>query len=242
MSHLQATSSFPYTESSKREELFEPTTRYLLLLSSQGDETINSSLNPSTSGSSSRSGSSEEKVIMPGALPSTTTKSESVSKSTSTGKGKGRSKTKGEGKGKGKSDLPEIDFDLDQLLGFSSFRFDTEETLSTRDAEVVYCYEVQLSPKARGLGLGKLLIDHLEEVGKRREMDKVMLTCLKSNTTALNFYTKHGYTPDEIDPTRMAEDEEYDSESEEDGGTDEEDSEVDYVILSKDLRGKRRTV
>ena len=83
------------------------------------------------------------------------------------------------------------------LVGYCSFRFDTEETLGSRDAEVIYwcgsdflrdrtvkligirSYELQLRGSARGIGLGKMLIDEMGRIGRVRRMDKVMLTCLK---------------------------------------------------------------
>ncbi|WVW84811.1 hypothetical protein I302_106846 [Kwoniella bestiolae CBS 10118] len=180
MYDLQKTSTFPYTESSKREELFDPDARYVLLLSSTS--------------------------------------------STSNGIG-----VNNKGKGKGKE--AQVEFRYEDLLGFCGFRFDTEETLSSRDAEVVYCYEVQLSRRCRGLGLGKRLLGILEGIGRRRGLDKVMLTCLKSNASALAFYTKQGYTADEIDPTRINEEEPV-----EDDDDDEGEEEVDYRILSKSLK------
>jgi hypothetical protein len=87
MAPLSNESSLEYTESSKREELFDDTGRFLLL----------------------RRGSKidgQSGVDMPGALP-------------------------------GK----EIELrDDGEVLGYVSFRFDTEETLGSRDAEVVYWY------------------------------------------------------------------------------------------------------
>ena len=140
-----------YAEKDKREELFDPSTRFLLLLRP-----------PATSSPT------QEVPPMPGAMPSR--------------KGKGRA--------------GELDFGSDRLLGFTSWRFDTEETLGTRDAEVVYwcvwcacsglllrrSYEVHLVQSVRGQGLAKMLMDRLEEVGKRRGMDKVMLTCLRGES------------------------------------------------------------
>ncbi|KAK4685682.1 hypothetical protein P7C73_g4463, partial [Tremellales sp. Uapishka_1] len=116
------------------------------------------------------------------------------------------------------------------LLGYCSFRFDTEETLTSRDAEVIYCYELQLSAKIRGMGIGKILMELYESIGRRRKMDKGMLTCLKNNKVAMKFYKKLGYRPDQIDPSTMAEDE---GEAEEHNDDDER---VDYWILSKDLK------
>ncbi|KAL1408190.1 hypothetical protein Q8F55_004995 [Vanrija albida] len=123
-----------------------------------------------------------------------------------------------------------VDISPDELLGFASFRFDTEETAGVEDAEVIYCYEVQLAPEARGAGLAGQLMAELEGIGAARGMDKAMLTCLASNTPALRFYAKAGYTPDEIDPTRMADDDGW-----EDVDADGEVRRPDYRILSKVL-------
>ncbi|WWD04996.1 hypothetical protein V865_003067 [Kwoniella europaea PYCC6329] len=181
MYDLQKTSSFPYTERSKREELFDQDARYIVLLSPP--QSLSSTSSPFVNGNNK----------------------------------------------KGKAKEPQVDFEYENLLGFCGFRFDTEETLSSRDAEVVYCYEVQLSSKCRGQGLGKKLLDILEDIGRKRGLDKVMLTCLKSNESALAFYTRQGYIPDEIDPTRINEEEPVDDDEEE------EEEEVDYRILSRSL-------
>ncbi|WWC88503.1 uncharacterized protein L201_003414 [Kwoniella dendrophila CBS 6074] len=194
---LQRNSSFPYTEQSKREELFDPDARYVLIR------------RPSPSFSASKNDSNAPRIT------------------TSNGKAKG--------KGKGKDKEVQIDLTQEELMGFCGFRFDTEETLSSRDAEVVYCYEVQISLKSRGMGLGKTLLDVLKSIGKRRQLDKIMLTCLKNNESALAFYAKQGYTPDEIDPTRMNEEKSTDSDDMEEG-SDTSDEEVDYRILSKSLK------
>jgi len=60
-----------------------------------------------------------DSVAMPGALP------KSVRQRSSGGKGKEKAA---------------VDFDHSALMGFGSFRFDTEETLRGSDAEVVYWY------------------------------------------------------------------------------------------------------
>jgi len=147
-----------YDEADKLEELFDPLTRFLLLLRPN-------SPSPMT-----------ESVPMPGALPRTN----------SSGGGTGRS-----GKG-GRT----VDFDHSALVGFGSFRFDTEETVQGRDAEVVYwyvvfrvpergvapqtdsSYEMQLKDEARGKGLGGVLMNEMERIGRERGMSKCMLTCI----------------------------------------------------------------
>lgn len=70
-------------------------------------------------------------------------------------------------------------------VAFSHFRFDLEE-----GDEVLYCYEIQVEPGARARGLGKFLMQILEMMAHRAQMKKVMLTVLKDNERAINFFTK----------------------------------------------------
>ncbi|GAA5986369.1 hypothetical protein JCM5350_002896 [Sporobolomyces pararoseus] len=104
----------------------------------------------------------------------------------------------------------------DNLLGYTIFRFDTEETAGDEEADVVYCYELQVEEIAQGQGVGRLLMDSLERIGKETKMDKIMLTVFKANESAISFYEKIGFTIDEIDPSNYGEHEG-----------------VDYKILSK---------
>lgn len=104
MGPLSNTSSLDYTESSKREELFDDTGRILLLRRS--DE---------RSLSANGEGEGDGGVDMPGKLPDPK------------GKGKGKQAHHGDG---------------GDIVGYVSFRFDTEETLGPRDAEVIYWYVV----------------------------------------------------------------------------------------------------
>lgn len=83
----------------------------------------------------------------------------------------------------------------DSVLGFLSFMVTYEDGM-----EVVYCYEIHLSASARGKGLGKLLMDRMEEIGRRVGLEKAMLTVFKSNTTAREFYRRGGYVVDEYSP------------------------------------------
>lgn len=94
MAPLSQTSSLDYTESSKREELFDETGRFILLRRGHSVE------------------NGEDGLDMPGALPSVT----------AMGEGEGNEDESGE------------------IVGYVSFRFDTEETLGSRDAEVIYWY------------------------------------------------------------------------------------------------------
>ncbi|GAA5922643.1 hypothetical protein JCM1841_006764 [Sporobolomyces salmonicolor] len=89
------------------------------------------------------------------------------------------------------------------LLGYSMFRFDTEETASDDDelCDVVYCYELQVDSSAQGRGVGRILMEVLGRVGSHWKMDKVMLTVFKANAPAIAFYKKIGFSTDEIDPS-----------------------------------------
>ena len=106
----------------------------------------------------------------------------------------------------------------DAVLGFLSFMVTYEDGM-----EVVYCYEIHLSASARGKGLGKLLMDRMEGIGRRVGLEKAMLTVFKSNTTAREFYRRGGYVVDEYSPKprRLR------------NGTVKE---FDYEILSKELK------
>ncbi|KAK4704186.1 hypothetical protein P7C70_g2026, partial [Phenoliferia sp. Uapishka_3] len=65
------------------------------------------------------------------------------------------------------------------MVGFAMFRFDTEETAGDRHAEVLYCYEVQVEKESRGKGIGTVLVNVMEKLGKAWGMEKVMLTVFR---------------------------------------------------------------
>lgn len=105
------------------------------------------------------------------------------------------------------------------VLGFLSFMVTYED-----GKDVVYCYEIHLSPRTRGRGLGALLMTRMEEIGRLVGLEKAMLTVFKANATAREFYEKGGYEVDEYSPQprRLR------------NGTVKE---FDYLILSKRLKG-----
>ncbi|ORY75047.1 acyl-CoA N-acyltransferase [Leucosporidium creatinivorum] len=86
-------------------------------------------------------------------------------------------------------------------LGYTIFRFDTEETKDVEEADVVYLYELQVEASAQGKGIGRLLMELLQHVSKDWRMDKTMLTVFKKNEQAVRFYEKLGWVTDEIDPS-----------------------------------------
>ncbi|KAJ5757930.1 uncharacterized protein N7511_006624 [Penicillium nucicola] len=105
-----------------------------------------------------------------------------------------------------------------EVLGFLSFMVTYED-----GKEVVYCYEIHLSARARGRGVGSVLMERMEAIGRAVGLEKAMLTVFKSNGVACRFYERLGYGLDEYSPRprRLR------------NGTVKE---VDYMILSKRLR------
>ncbi|KAL4979686.1 acyl-CoA N-acyltransferase [Aspergillus desertorum] len=89
--------------------------------------------------------------------------------------------------------------------------------------EVLYCYEIHLTPEVQGQGLGKELLARFERIGRRIGLEKAMLTVFKSNGRAIKFYTRVGYAEDENSPRpRKLR-----------NGTVKE---ADYLIMSRSLR------
>ncbi|KAL4929982.1 N-terminal L-serine N(alpha)-acetyltransferase NAT4 [Aspergillus undulatus] len=89
--------------------------------------------------------------------------------------------------------------------------------------EVLYCYEIHLTPEAQGQGLGEKLMERFERIGRAVGLEKTMLTVFKANSRAVKFYERVGYEVDDNSPRpRKLR-----------NGTVKE---ADYVIMSKSLR------
>ncbi|OJJ44605.1 hypothetical protein ASPZODRAFT_27259 [Penicilliopsis zonata CBS 506.65] len=111
--------------------------------------------------------------------------------------------------------LSEKDNDCD--FGFLSFMVTYED-----GQDVLYCYEIHLSPAAQGKGLGEMLMKTYEDIGQRIGLKKCMLTVFRVNEGARRFYARLGYGVDEYSPPpRILR-----------NGTVKE---ADYLILSKRL-------
>ena len=104
-----------------------------------------------------------------------------------------------------------------ELKSFVSFMLTYEDGI-----EVIYCYELHLAPGWRGMGMGKFLMAHVEEVGRKAGVKKSMLTVFRANQAARGFYERMGYEEDEYSPRpkKLR------------GGVVKE---ADYIILSKSL-------
>lgn len=79
--------------------------------------------------------------------------------------------------------------------GFLSFMLTWEDGV-----EVIYCYEIHLDGCVRGRGMGERMMGLLEEVGRKAEVEKAMLTVFKKNQAAVRFYERLGYEEDEYSP------------------------------------------
>ncbi|KAF9439091.1 N-alpha-acetyltransferase 40 [Entomortierella beljakovae] len=92
-------------------------------------------------------------------------------------------------------------FQNETPVGMIHFQFVEEETMTDRDADVAYCYEIQIVRDYQRRGIGNYLINLLEVIGKATTMEKVMLTVFKANKSAIKFYLDHmQYKYDEISP------------------------------------------
>ena len=106
------------------------------------------------------------------------------------------------------------------LIGFASFMLTYED-----GKEVIYLYEIHMDEGIRGKGLGKFLMNIVEEVGRRASMEKVMLTVFACNEPARHFYSGLGYAVDDFSPGAR---------TLRNGRV----KEPDYLILSKPLKSK----
>ncbi|XP_063675467.1 N-alpha-acetyltransferase 40-like [Bolinopsis microptera] len=86
-----------------------------------------------------------------------------------------------------------------QTVAFSHFKFDFDEEIA-----VLYCYEVQVTEEMRGKGVGKFLMQILELIGSKAEMQKIMITVFKHNPRAIHFFADIlKYADDETSPKFM---------------------------------------
>lgn len=104
----------------------------------------------------------------------------------------------------------------DRLAAFVHFRYclDDDEAPS---CAVLYVYEIQVSAECSGQGLGTALMSAVMGAAPSVGLNKVVLTALKSNPRALQFYKDRlGFEMDETDPSTCGDS-------------------VDYEILSKTI-------
>ena len=83
----------------------------------------------------------------------------------------------------------------DDILGFASFMLTYEDGY-----EVIYLYEIHLLNTLRGRGLGKKLVDIIQNVGENADVEKMMLTVYLSNEYAIEWYNRLGFQVDDFSP------------------------------------------
>ncbi|KAI8895546.1 hypothetical protein BC833DRAFT_600864 [Globomyces pollinis-pini] len=84
-------------------------------------------------------------------------------------------------------------------IGFTSFQYCMEDDLVHDKhclSPMLYCYELQLQQSCKRAGWGSLLMNILETLAIKYNMKKIKLTVFKSNTSAIQFYQKLGFTID----------------------------------------------
>ena len=95
-----------------------------------------------------------------------------------------------------------------ELAAFSMFKlvWDDEEE---PEYPVLFCYEVHVSEKYQGQGIGRRLMDIEKQIAEKLNLWKTMLTCFKINTKAMAFYKKIGFDVDVNSPSTHGFDTEY---------------------------------
>ncbi|XP_055849409.1 N-alpha-acetyltransferase 40 [Episyrphus balteatus] len=96
-------------------------------------------------------------------------------------------------------------------VAYAMFRFDLDYGNA-----VLYCYEMQIEKSSQRQGLGKFMMTALENCAKHWDMEKVVLTVLKNNPIAAEFFRKIGFALDETSPDVL--------------------EKAEYEILSKQIR------
>ncbi len=82
------------------------------------------------------------------------------------------------------------------LAGYAAFRFDEEDKRF-----VIYLYELQTEASFRGYGIGSHLTRLLEKTAQEHKLSHIMLTCLRKNEQAMNFYKKMNFKLDSTSPS-----------------------------------------
>lgn len=111
--------------------------------------------------------------------------------------------------------FPKATFPLteDQLQKSIESRFDAHVVLYENEvaafasfyerADDAYCYigNIVVNPSKRGLGIGRYLLNQMNELAiQKYNIKELRLVCFNTNTNALLFYTKYGFIPYELKP------------------------------------------
>ena len=83
------------------------------------------------------------------------------------------------------------------LHAFAHYRFCSEKGILSADSDerlpALYIWEMQVSEKCRGRGLGRVLMDMLHAIASAASMHSLVLTVFSSNKPAIAFYKHMGF-------------------------------------------------
>ncbi|XP_017142890.1 N-alpha-acetyltransferase 40 [Drosophila miranda] len=85
--------------------------------------------------------------------------------------------------------------DKKENVAYCMFRFDMENY----DC-ILYCYEMHVAASSQRKGLGRFMMQALEDCARHWNLEKVMITVLNNNENSISFYKKLGYSKDETSP------------------------------------------
>lgn len=95
-----------------------------------------------------------------------------------------------------------------KVAAYTMFRFEWDDE-DEPEYPVLFLYEIQVAEKHRGKNLGSSLLNCLKSISGHVGTIKILLTCLKLNTKALQFYEKNGFKIDSNSPSACGFEESY---------------------------------
>ena len=84
--------------------------------------------------------------------------------------------------------------DKDKLIGFCSVVINHD--IVEKQKPIIMLWNVRVAPEYRGKGVGKKIMNYIEEFGKERGVDFIFLGYDNDNQDARKFYKKLGYGED----------------------------------------------
>ncbi|KAF8472152.1 hypothetical protein BDZ91DRAFT_846689 [Kalaharituber pfeilii] len=187
MRSMYSRSSAGWSRAKKRAEMKETGMRFLVARPAVANRRAGSASSSEPTGNATTPNKNSISSV-----PGDTAQSTSSSRKRKSGKSKPRSGGK-------KSTSPDANPKPQppDIAGYTSFIVTYEPSVydvpDAPPAIVVYCYELQVSPSHRNLGLGTHLLRLVETAAAKIGIPDVRLTVFKSNLNAKRFYERLGY-------------------------------------------------